>query len=75
VLKGIEVVAPMYEFVFEPKDGLIKVKKNGLFGFLNANTLKEATPCIYSYIYDKKDGKYRAILKGKEIFINEDGSL
>jgi hypothetical protein len=72
-LKGIEVVAPQYTRIEEPSDGLIKVQKDGLYGFLSANTLKEVAPCIYSYIYDKKDGKYRAIKDGNELYLDEDG--
>ena len=74
-LKGVEVVVPSYTRIDEPLDGLIKVQKDGLFGFLNANSLKEVTPCIYSYIYEKKDGKYRAIKDGKDYFLNEDGTI
>ena len=73
-LKGVEVVAPQYTKINDPSDGLIKVQKDGLYGFLSASTLKEVTPCIYSYIYDKKDGKYRAVQNGNDVYLNEDGS-
>ena len=74
-LKGVEVLAPKYTNMEDPSDGLIKVKADGLFGFLDANTLKEVTPCEYSYIYAKKDGKYRAMKDNQEFYLNEDGSL
>ncbi len=74
-LKGVEVVAPVYSKVEEPVDGLIKVQKDGLYGFLSASTLKAVTPCIYTYIYDKKDNKYKALKDGKDYYLSEDGSL
>ena len=68
-------MTPAYSKVEEPMDGLIKVQKDGLYGFLSASTLKEVTPCVYTYIYDKKDGKYRVIQNDKEGYLNEDGSV
>ena len=74
-LKGVEVLTPKYSDIFEPSDGLIKVKADGLFGFLEANTLKEVTPCVYTFIYDKKDGKYKALKGNQEFYLNADGSI
>lgn len=74
-LKGVEVVAPQYSSIDEPTDGLFKVKKDGLYGFLDAKTLKEVTPCEYSYIYEKKDGKYKALKGSEEVYLNADGSV
>jgi hypothetical protein len=74
-LKGLEVLAPKYTNIEEPSEGLIKVETDGLYGFLNANNLKEVTPCVYTYIYNKKDGKYKAMKGNQEFFLNEDGSL
>ena len=71
----MEVLTPKYSDIENPSDGLIKVKADGLFGFLNANTLKEVTPCVYTYIYNKKDGKYKAMKGNQEFYLNEDGSL
>ena len=74
-LKGVEVLAPKYSKIEEPIEGLINVETDGLYGFLDANTLKEVTPCVYTYIYNKKDGKYKAMKGNQEFFLNEDGSL
>lgn len=74
-LKGVEVLAPKYSKIEEPTEGLIKVEADGLYGFLDASNLKEVTPCVYTYIYNKKDGKYKAMKGNQEFFLNEDGSL
>ena len=74
-LKGVEVLTPKYAIIEEPSDGLMKVKADGLYGFLDATTLKEVTPCVYTYIYNKKDGKYKAMKGNQEFYLNEDGSL
>lgn len=74
-LKGVEVLSPKYSDIEEPHDGLMKVKNNELYGFIDANTLKEVTPCVYTYIYEKKDGKYKAMKGNKEYFLDEKGSL
>ena len=74
-IKGVIIVEPKYSS-FEPeKDGLIKTRIDKKYGFINANNFEEIVPCIYDYIYEKKDGKYRVSLNGKTGYLNADGSV
>ena len=74
-LKGVEVLPPTYTNIENPKDGLMKVKKNDMYGFINANTLKEVTPCEYTYIYPLRDGKYKVLKGSMSGYLNADGSV
>lgn len=74
-LKGIEVLAPKYSSIEEPKDGLMKTSIGDLYGFLDANTLKEVAPCRYTYIYSLENGKYKVLIGSKEGYLNKDGSI
>ena len=74
-LKGIEVVQPKYSNIDDPEDGLIKVEIDGKNGLLDAKNLKEVTPCIYSYIYSKQNGKIKVMQGNKIGYLNEDGSV
>ena len=53
----------------------MKVEIDGMYGFLDAKTLKEVTPCVYSFIYNKSDGRYK-VMQGKKVgYLNSDGSV
>lgn len=74
-LKGTIVVEPKYDTIEEPKDGMMKVSNNKLYGFLNANTLQEVTPCCYTYIYSLQDNKFKVTNGSKIGYLNADGSV
>lgn len=74
-LKGVEVLAPIYTNIEEPANGLVKVAIDDLYGFIDANTLKEVTPCRYTYIYSLQDGKYKVKIGQKEGYLDEKGNV
>ena len=74
-MKGVEVVPPIYDKIEEPADGMIRVQKNSLWGFLDANSLQEVAPCIYTYIYSKENDKFKVKIGAKIGYLNADGSV
>ena len=74
-LKGVEVLAPKYTSIEDPQDGLMKVGIDNKYGFINATTLKEVTPCEYTYIYPLIDGKYKVLKGSLSGYLNSDGSI
>lgn len=74
-LKGVEVLKPKYSSIEEPSNGLMKVSIEDLYGFIDANTLQEVSPCRYTYIYSLQEGKYKVKIDQKEGYLDEKGTL
>lgn len=74
-LKGIEVLTPKYSSIEDPVEGLFKVAIGDLYGFVDANTLKEVSPCRYTYIYSLQDGKYKVKIGQKEGYLDKNGNV
>lgn len=74
-IKGVVVIKPIYNSIDSEKNGLMKVQKDKKFGFLDGKTLKEVAPCIYDYIYDLENGKYKVRIGAKTGYLNADGTV
>lgn len=73
--KGILIVQPKYQEIkdFVSGYGLASVKINGKYGMINGEGVEIIKP-IYDYPLNFNDGKLQAIVNGKSIIINNDGS-
>ena len=60
---GVEVVHPVYDYIYSVDDGVIKVEKGDKKGLIDANTFKVLLPCEYTYIYSK-NGRTIKVEKG-----------
>ena len=60
---GVEVVPPVYDYIYSVDDGVIKVEKGDKKGLIDANTFKVLLPCEYTYIYSK-NGRTIKVEKG-----------
>ena len=75
--QGEEVIKPKYDYIYssDSNSGLTKVKIDDKYGFINLKTMKEVTPCIYTYIYGLSDGLYKVKQGRKTGYLNQDGSV
>ena len=75
--QGKEVMKPKYTYIYpqDSKTGLTKVEIDRKYGFINMKTMKEVTPCIYTYIYNLDGGLYKVEIGDKTGYLNKDGSV
>ena len=71
---GQDVIRFEYDFISQPAYGMIAVKKNKKFGFIN--TLgKEIVPCVFDTVYSfSESGKASVIKNGKAGYVLKDGT-
>lgn len=74
-ISGSVIIKPQYDKVEKERDGLIKIMKDGLYGFIDANTMQVVAECQYTHIYNRENNKYRVLINGKTGYLNADGSL